>query len=104
MARKGKAFVINLDDKCGEGTHWTAARVVDGTLLYADPFGSLLGGFPPKELDGYTKRVVNRVAFQRPSTSLCGYYAICFVKAMNAMMHWPSQGEFEGALWSHLKS
>ena len=75
-------FVINLDDKGGRGTHWTAAMVRDGRLYYADPFGTVLNGHPPAEFDRYTDRVVNTVAFQHPSTSLCGYYSVCFVRAM----------------------
>lgn len=84
LARTGRAFIINLDDKEGKGTHWTAARLVDDTLYYADPFGTMLNGWPPEELQRIAhKKIVNRIAFQRPSTNLCGYYAILFARALD---------------------
>ena len=81
----GNPFVVNLDSKGGEGTHWTAAylQLPQRTLYYADPFGTLLNGWPPRELaDRADKQVVNRIAWQHPSTDLCGYYAYLFAKAM----------------------
>lgn len=98
-ARTKKAFVINLDSTGGPGTHWTAARVIDGVLYYADPFGTILNGYPPKEFDGYAHRVVNRVSFQRPSSILCGYYAVCFANAMNMLKGPVRTDMFETILW-----
>lgn len=58
-----------------------------------------MNGWPPKELsDAYPIQVVNRVAFQRPSTSLCGYYSILFAKAMDRMEHHLTQKGFEKLL------
>ena len=100
QAMKKHGFVINLDDKGNEGSHWVAARRVNGTLLYADPFGLVLSGYPPKELqDMHLHNIVNRVAWQRPSTNYCGYYAYCFAKAMNKLDEDTSQKELEDALW-----
>lgn len=97
LARTGQPFVINLDDRSGPGSHWTAARLYDGVLYYADPFGSILNGWPPKELSRYPS-VVNGISFQRPSTQLCGYYAICFVLAMRTMDRHMTQKEYETLL------
>lgn len=99
LAKTGRAFVINLDSAGGKGTHWTAARVVGGTLFYADPFGSVLNGYPPAELTG-GKSIVNRIAWQRPSTNLCGYYAYLFARdALPKMRASSTQKQLEDALW-----
>lgn len=101
MMQSEKAFVINLGNKDSEGTHWVAARKTGGTLMYADPFGTVLKGYPPKELreDPDVKRVVvNRVSWQRPSTSLCGYYSHLFTKALNDLPEDVTQKELEETL------
>lgn len=97
LARTGRAFVINLDNDGQKGTHWTAARVVNGVLYYADPFGSILNGWPPEELSGY-RAIISRVAFQRPSTHLCGYYALLFAQAMDTLHGTIGQKDFEDLL------
>jgi hypothetical protein len=105
MMQSGEPFVINLDDKGGKGTHWTAALLRDRTLFYADPFGTILSGYPPKELrvPSARKIVVNRVAWQRPETNLCGYYAYLFTKALkNAKKSWSAE-DLEQALWQAIK-
>lgn len=100
-ASSGKAFIINLDDRGGAGTHWTAARLVDDTLYYADPFGTIMNGWPPSELDGVgTSRIVNRVSFQRPKSDLCGYYAICFALAMDWIDRPLTRPQFEQLLYN----
>lgn len=100
MARRGKAFVINLDNKGNAGTHWTAARFVNGTLYYADPFGTIMNGWPPKELEKISnKKIINRISFQRPSTKLCGYYAMLFAMGMDTIGNKDlSTKEFESLL------
>jgi hypothetical protein len=100
MAASGKAFVINLDDKQNSGTHWVAARLIGDTLFYADPFGTVLNGYPPEELQRISKRqVVNSIAWQRPSTNLCGYYAYRFTKALNKMTESMDQKDLQHLLW-----
>lgn len=100
MALKGKAFVINLDDMNQKGTHWTAARLFDDILYYADPFGTICNGWPPEELMAVgSKKIINRISFQRPSTTLCGYYAICFALAMDRIDRPLNQEEFEKLLY-----
>lgn len=100
VASTGMAFVVNLDSSGGDGTHWTAARVVGNTLYYADPFGTILNGWPPMELSVLaSKHVVNRVAFQRPKSTLCGYYAICFATMMDCIDRPLTRTEFETVLY-----
>jgi hypothetical protein len=97
--RSERAFIINLDDSSGPGTHWTAARRSGGTLFYADPFGIALSGYPPKELRGSGDRtVVNRISWQRPSTNLCGYYAYLFTKALDKLSPDATQKDLELAI------
>lgn len=97
--RDGRALVINLGDKGSKGTHWVAARKVGRTLFYADPFGTILNGYPPKEIrNGVDNIVSNRISWQRPSTGLCGYYAYLFTKALDELPETASQKELEEAL------
>jgi hypothetical protein len=104
MAQTEKAFVINLDDPSGPGTHWTAARKVGRTLFYADPFGLIMGGYPPEELQRMGLRnVSNRIAWQRPSTNFCGYYAYLFTKALNKLKESDGQKELEDQISIVLK-
>jgi hypothetical protein len=98
--KSGSPIVINLDDRKGPGTHWTAACLKGKTLYYADPFGSLLNGWPPAELKGLGKRVlVNTITFQHPDSSLCGYYSMCFAQAMACIDHELTQKEYLSVLY-----
>jgi hypothetical protein len=99
--------VINLDTSGGEGTHWTAARAVGGTLYYADPFGTLLSGWPPAELEQiYDRRhqVVSRVTFQQPKGDLCGYYAACFALVMDCITTPIPRETLEQALYESIST
>jgi hypothetical protein len=98
-------FVINLDDSDGPGTHWTAAGRKGKTLFYGDPFGIILSGYVPAELlalnrgrkhDAIVNRIVeNRVAWQQPSTNLCGYYAFIIAKAIDELGQKATVAQFE---------
>jgi hypothetical protein len=104
-ASSEKPFVINLDDSDGPGTHWTAAGRKGTTLFYGDPFGIILSGYVPEELMELYKRrkhnaiikhvITNRVAWQRPSTNLCGYYAYLIAKAIDKMSEKGTVAQFE---------
>jgi hypothetical protein len=104
LLRSGQGAVINLDDSSGSGSHWVAARLIGGALYYADPFGTLLGGYPPEELTRLARRhVTNRTTWQRPDTHLCGYYAASFVDALNSLKGDETPEQFEKALWASIK-
>lgn len=103
MAKQGNAFIINLDDSTGPGTHWTAARLVDNILYYADPFGTMLNGWPPEELNDIgDKKIINRISFQRPSTKLCGYYAMAFAAALDYIGSPMDSDQFERLLYQSI--
>jgi hypothetical protein len=95
-------MVINLDDKGKAGTHWVAARLTpSGTLIYCDPFGTILEGYPPEELSnmpGKKRELTNSVAFQRLDTNYCGYYAMLFAKEIDHMTGAESQRALEKSL------
>lgn len=104
LAKGNKAFIINLDDSDNDGTHWVAARRVGKTLFYADPFGTVLGGYPPEELQALgLKMINNEISWQRPDTQWCGYYAYRFTKALNKLKENSSQKDLESALWQSIK-
>lgn len=98
----GKPFLLNLGSMASGGTHWTGAVVKGKTLLYSDPFGTdPMRGFAPNFLrEQAAKAIENRRCFQRPieRNKLCGYYAMCFAKAMRSMPEDISQDEFEKRL------
>lgn len=103
LALSGKPFVINLDSNGGGGTHWVAARLIGDKLFYADPFGTVLSGYPPKELGRLAPiHVVNRIAWQRPSTNYCGYYSYLFTKALQKAKPSTTVDELEHLLWKSI--
>lgn len=67
------AFVLNLDKKEGPGTHWVAVYLNE----YYDAYG-----LPPPECLAHMKKY-NIIQHQRPSTALCGLYAIYFIYHRN---------------------
>lgn len=92
-----------MDDIGEKGTHWVAARWCHGRLYYADPFGTILNGWPPEELAQFKPQTINRIAWQRPESHLCGYYAALFAKAMDNIKRFTTIGEFENLLWDAIK-
>lgn len=100
LAATGKAFVINLDDKGERGTHWVAARKIDDTLYYADPFGTVMNGYPPKELlTPGIKVISNSIDWQQPHTNYCGYFAYRFTKALAQLKKGDGKATLERQLW-----
>jgi hypothetical protein len=74
-------YILNLDDHNGNGTHWTLFIVNDKYLFYDDSVGTLLMGYPPKELHDLANRmnikvITNPYTYQHVSSNLCGYYAL----------------------------
>lgn len=49
-ARAIECGVVNHDKKTGEGTHWTAYKIENGSAVYFDSFGNLR---PPPEVVEY---------------------------------------------------
>jgi len=108
MARRGRAFVINMDEVGGPGTHWTAARLIrwesgSTTLYYADPLGTVLSGFPPRELEGIANEtIINNITFQRPDTNLCGYWSYLIGVAIDLIDTRLSREQFVDYLFRYL--
>ena len=92
----GKPFVLNLDSERGPGTHWVAARLLGSVGFYADPFGTALGGYPPKSLELLNsphRWVTNPKQWQPLSSQACGYYAARFCRALDKVTERTTQRE-----------
>lgn len=77
---KASAFVLNLDDSDGPGTHWVAVYHHPKSE-YVDYFDSF-GLPPPLEVQKYTKLKpiqYNDGMLQDLRSSACGYYCINFI-------------------------
>jgi hypothetical protein len=78
-------YIFNLQDSDqGEGTHWTAAWVEDGKVVYFDPFG--IG--PPENVKrffwGMDKTMdYNKKVIQNIESFICGYYVLYFLWYMS---------------------
>jgi hypothetical protein len=99
-------LVINIGDKGGAGTHWTAGKYVPeaNQVLYADPFGTILRGHPPSEIAEEAKRrgsrvLANGIAFQRLETDLCGWYSLLFAEALEGVHRALTLPQLEHLLW-----
>ena len=73
--------IINLDEKKGLGTHWTACRKIGNKISYFNSSGDLK---PPKELIRYFgKKVIisyNKRRYQSFRSNKCGMYCVKFLK------------------------
>lgn len=71
--------IINLDDKDGPGTHWTAYIKNGIHVWYFDSFGNLP---PPKELQRYlrgSKIQYNHDRLQQLNSFNCGHLCLEFL-------------------------
>lgn len=72
--------IINLDDKDGDGTHWTAYCKTNQKAYYFDSFGNL---HPPNELMTYLGSDVdvfyNHDQYQSYGTTNCGQLCLQFL-------------------------
>lgn len=74
--------IINLDNKEGPGTHWTAYHKKDNCISYFDSYGSLR---PPLEAieyfnsAGMSKISYNHCAYQTYNMYNCGHLCIEFL-------------------------
>ena len=85
--RRPVAFIINTDSVNEPGEHWVALYLCcDETAIYFDPFG-----LPPihKDFTNFIKQnsprglLYSSLSSQNMFSTLCGWYCIEFVKAMN---------------------
>ena len=83
-------YIINLqDDKDGNGihlpgTHWVSFYIERSHAVYFDPFGSA----PPIQVQNFLKPFIpyeyNTKEIQNINSSVCGSYAIGFMKYMSS--------------------
>lgn len=77
------AYVVNLDNHYGMGTHWTCFYKSKNVIYYFDSFG-----FPPpqNEIDLFLKKhnkiFYNDIQIQHEKSILCGYFVIAFFLAL----------------------
>ena len=76
---KNGAYVINLDEYAGVGTHWIALYVKNNEVIYFDSFGV---EHVPKEIKRFielknTKTNIFRI--QADNSIMCGYFCIGFI-------------------------
>ena len=76
---RNESAIINLDDKNGPGTHWTAYKKTGSHAEYFDSFGNLK---PPPELCKYLKNskiYYNHSNYQEFDTVVCGHLCLKFL-------------------------
>src|SRR3989442_14514410 len=88
-----ESFILNLDDKDGNGTHWTCVFITDKIGLtksvknvvcyYFDSFG-----FPPpievnEYLRKFNKRYYNSFEIQKGNQVICGHFCIYMLIKLN---------------------
>lgn len=74
--------IINLDDKNGQGTHWTAYKKTGNSVIYFDSYGNLK---PPQEAikyfnsNGLCNIIYNHKTHQNYNSYNCGHLCISFL-------------------------
>lgn len=84
--RKNECGIVNLDISSGPGTHWTAYRKKNNSIIYFDSYGNLR---PPKNLIKYfhSDGSINRISYnydkyQRDNGINCGHLCLKFLYNM----------------------
>lgn len=71
--------IVNLDDKHGDGSHWTAYVKHGTNAMYFDPFGNLR---PPAELVNYFRSTAVQYSYdalQTYDSYECGHLCLKFL-------------------------
>ena len=83
-------FVINMDRRISNGSHWIAIAVYMNNVYVCDPLGGIIpDNVQPQPLIDFldtilTTRKLNMTCQLQPSYSdLCGHYCVLFVKEMD---------------------
>lgn len=83
---KSGAFILNLEEEGGRGTHWVLLFLENKNLFYYDSLGN-----PPtpniylfidkiSELLKIKSLKINKIKYQKENTNSCGYYVLKFLK------------------------
>lgn len=72
-----KFYIINLDSRYGNGTHWTALIVNNNTAFYVDSYGV----FPPQQIERRLHELFktvyyNSTQYQSLESDSCGLFAL----------------------------
>ena len=79
---KDGAYVINLDEYSGIGTHWIALYVNNKTVTYFDSFGIEHIPREVKKFIGNRNIISNIYRIQNYDSIICGYFCIGFIDHM----------------------
>jgi hypothetical protein len=82
--RQNGNYIINLDDRGNNGTHWTVLIVEKNQAYYFDSYGCP----PPEQIIEFCKRpkthlYYNTRVIQDIESELCGFFCIAFLKYVN---------------------
>lgn len=76
--RKPGAYLVNLDDSSGNGTHWVAFKDTPRGITYFDSFG-----FPPPlsvmRYAGHNTIEYNAAQLQNVNSGVCGSFCLAFL-------------------------
>lgn len=81
-------YILNLDSKGNQGSHWSCFCLKHPNIYYVDSFGTDINGYPPQELrefgknNGFTTIYANEWDIQHIKSWLCGWYALYFASKM----------------------
>ena len=85
----GKFYVINLDKKNGEGTHWVLVFNVFNNVVYFDSFAchpsDIITGFMKRAKGSKGKKKTifyNTVQIQNPESVNCGFFVVFVAKEL----------------------
>ena len=81
---KDVAYVINLDEYSGVGTHWIALFCNRSEIVYVDSFGVEHVPEEIKEFAGNKNIKANIFRVQANNSVMCGYFCIGFIDFMLA--------------------
>jgi hypothetical protein len=81
--RKYESGIINLDDKKGQGTHWTAYIKRNKNIIYFDSYGNLKPSLEVSQYfksDGSNNQIFyNYDNYQKPNSFNCGHLCLQFL-------------------------
>ena len=79
---KNGAYVINLDEYAGVGTHWIALYAKNNEVIYFDSFGVEHVPKEIKRLIGHKNTKANIFRIQADNSIMCGYFCNGFIDFM----------------------
>ena len=81
---KNGAYVTNLDENAGVGTHWIALYAKNNEVVYFNSFGVENVPEKIKRFIGHKNTKTNIFRIQADNSIMCGYFCIGFIDFMLA--------------------